>query len=179
MLNIPVQASDHHIFSGERGFKKADKMENVQSTAPAATVEADGLAVFKEGKLVNWLEGETARGVLWLRNKVNRSYITLEWGQQKQSVTYDVIRQKTNVSAKLKHNRPAISVHVEMEGDIGETTIPIHLDDPQVLNKIEKSAGQELKRNCSIRSASPSKTKPMSFNSAISFTALIPDYGEK
>ncbi|EME73980.1 Ger(x)C family spore germination protein [Bacillus sonorensis] len=172
VIKCLTSQSRHPIITSFRvkgDLKKADKMENVQSTAPAATVEADGLAVFKEGKLVNWLEGETARGVLWLRNKVNRSYITLEWGQQKQSVTYDVIRQKTNVSAKLKHNRPAISVHVEMEGDIGETTIPIHLDDPQVLNKIEKSAGQELKKELqhSISVAKQNKTDVLQFGDII------------
>ncbi|MDI5791620.1 hypothetical protein PO124_34455 [Bacillus licheniformis] len=34
------------------------KNGNVQSTSPEAIVEADGLAVIKEGKLVNWLEGK-------------------------------------------------------------------------------------------------------------------------
>lgn len=32
-----------------------------------------------------------------------------------------------------------------MEGDIGETTVPIHLDDPKVLSDIERKVAKELK----------------------------------
>lgn len=74
--------------------EKGEKMENVQSTSPEAIVEADGLAVIKEGKLVNWLEGKTARGVLWLRNKISRTYLTITLNHEKDAVTFDVIRQK-------------------------------------------------------------------------------------
>ncbi|WP_077735721.1 Ger(x)C family spore germination protein [Bacillus sonorensis] len=126
--------------------QKAEKMENVQSTAPSATVEADGLAVIKEGKLVDYLNGKTARGVLWIRNKIKRTYITLSLDNEEQSVTYDVIRQKTNVSARLKNNRPAISVHVEVEGDIGEVGVPISLEDPNVLDRIEKRTAKKIKK---------------------------------
>ncbi|BCE05207.1 MAG: Ger(x)C family spore germination protein [Bacillus sp. (in: Bacteria)] len=125
--------------------EKGEKMENVQSTSPEAIVEADGLAVIKEGKLVNWLEGKTARGVLWLRNKISRTYLTITLNHEKDAVTFDVIRQKTKVRSHLKNGKPAISVDVDMEGDIGETTVPIHLDDPKVLSDIERKVAKELK----------------------------------
>uniref|UniRef100_UPI003B5878E2 Ger(x)C family spore germination protein n=2 Tax=Bacillaceae TaxID=186817 RepID=UPI003B5878E2 len=125
--------------------EKGEKMENVQSTSPEAIVEADGLAVIKEGKLVNWLEGKTARGVLWLRNKISRTYLTIPMNHERDAVTFDVIRQKTKIGSHLKNDKPAISVDVAMEGDIGETTVPIHLDDPKVLSDIERKVAKELK----------------------------------
>ncbi|MEC1260685.1 Ger(x)C family spore germination protein [Bacillus swezeyi] len=149
--------------------QKAEKMENVQSTAPEATVEADGLAVIKEGKLVNYLEGKTARGVLWLRNKIDRTYITLQLKHERHSVTYDVIRQKTQVSAKLKNNRPAISVHIDVEGDIGEIGVPVRLEDPKVLNHIEKMVSQELKKELkhTIDVVQQNKTDVLQFGDAV------------
>ncbi|MDN5387549.1 Ger(x)C family spore germination protein [Bacillus sp. LB7] len=149
--------------------EKGKKMENVQSTSPEAIVEADGLAVIKEGKLVNWLEGKTARGVLWLRNKISRTYLTITLNHEKDAVTFDVIRQKTKIRSHLKNGKPAISVEVDMEGDIGETTVPIHLDDPKVLSDIERKLAKELKNELqhTIDVAKRNKTDVLQFGDIV------------
>ncbi len=149
--------------------KKAPKMESIQSTDPAAQIEANDLAVFKEGKLADWLEGQNARSVLWLRNKVRQSYLTIDLMNKKDSLTFDVIRQNTKVKAKLKNNQPAISVYVNMEGDVGETTVPVLLDDPKVLNEIEKKASDKLKKELqdAVKLVQQRKTDVLQFGDVV------------
>ncbi|WNS78949.1 Ger(x)C family spore germination protein [Domibacillus sp. DTU_2020_1001157_1_SI_ALB_TIR_016] len=125
--------------------KAGTKQESLQSTEMPAAVEADGNAIFKNGKLVGWIQGTDARGALWVLDRIQSTTITTPWAGQKDAISYRVVRQKTNVSADMKEGKPHISVHVHMEGDIGEVIEPVNLTDPKTLEKIEDNISKQVK----------------------------------
>lgn len=149
--------------------KQAKSQENLQMSAPDEVLETDGLAIFTDGKLVDWFEGETARGVGWVLNKAKKTVVDIDWGGKKEALAYEVIRQNTKVSSRLKKGQPQISVHVRAEGDIGEIRVPVDLTDPHVLLKIESALEKEIKEEVeeSIKRAQKKKADIFGFGEAL------------
>ncbi|KIL48222.1 Ger(x)C family spore germination protein [Jeotgalibacillus soli] len=162
--------------------EKGKKIENIQASELDATLEADGLAIFKNGKLINWLHGDNARGAVWVLDKLKKTIVNLEWEGVKDVIGYQVMRQNTEVSAAIKNEQPEITVHVRAEGDIREVRNPVKLSDPDVLRKIEKLAEKEIKRQIegSVEFAKENKTDIFGFGDEVhrSYPDAWKDFGK-
>ncbi|MEB2277708.1 Ger(x)C family spore germination protein [Bacillus sp. ILBB4] len=126
--------------------QKAKKLDNLQESAPEATLRASGLAVLRKGKLIDWLYGGTARGTVWILDEIQGTDINTDWDGKKEAIAYQTVRQKTSVSAQVKNGQPHISVHARVEGDIGEMEVPVDITNPKVITKIEQALRKEIKK---------------------------------
>ncbi|MFP7176599.1 Ger(x)C family spore germination protein [Priestia filamentosa] len=149
--------------------KQAGKLENMQDSVPEATLRASGIAVLKQGKLVDWLYGKTARGTVWILDKIQGTAINVDWEGKKAAIAYKTVRQKTDVSAKMKNGHPHVSIHTRVEGDIGEMKIPIDITNTKVITKIEQSLRKEIKKELekAIEHAQKNKTDILGFGEVI------------
>jgi spore germination protein KC len=126
--------------------KHASQLENIQESEPESTLKASGIAILKEGKLVDWWYGRAARGTVWILDKIKGTNIDIDWKEKKDAIAYQTIRQKTDVSAHVKNGRPSISIHSRVEGSIGEMNVPVDITDVKVISKIEKELEKEIKK---------------------------------
>lgn len=126
--------------------KQAQKLDNLQESAPEATLRASGIAVLKQGKLVDWLYGKSAIGTVWLLDKIQGTDIDIDWKGKKEAISYQTVRQKTSVSAEVKNGQPHISVHTRVEGDIGDMEVPVDITNPRVITEMEQSIRKKLKK---------------------------------
>ena len=133
--------------------KKANgyKMSNIQSDMPEVIIALDGLAIFKDGKLVDWIDGKNARAVVWLLKKVKSTAVFISWQGKKKAIGTIIRRSKTDIKAKIKNGKPVIYVKVKAEGDIDEADTAVDLTNPDTINKIEDKMGKEIQSE--IRSA--------------------------
>jgi len=149
--------------------EKGRRQENVQSSVPEARVKLDGIALFKQRRLIRWVNGPTARGVLWVLDRVHQTNLTVPWQGKKEAIGYRTVRGKTDVEAKVKDGRPSISVHIQAEGDVSEARVPVNLDDAGVLfqleKEIERNVEQEVKQ--AIETAQREKTDVFGFGDAV------------
>ena len=125
---------------------KEDKMENTMSSDIKANPNAAGIGVFKDGKLIDWLDGNMAIGSMWVLDRIVGTHLNIDWEDKKEAVTYQVIRQKTNVSVKMENGKPKVFIKVRAEGDIREVDVPLNLTDTHVLIDIEKKLAKKLKK---------------------------------
>jgi len=125
---------------------KEDKMENTMSSDIKANPNAAGIGVFKDGKLIDWLDGNKAIGSMWVLDRIVGTHLNIDWEDKKEAVTYQVIRQKTNVSVKMENGKPKVFIKVRAEGDIREVSVPLNLTDTHVLIDIEKKLAKDLKK---------------------------------
>ncbi|USD18084.1 Ger(x)C family spore germination protein [Priestia megaterium] len=149
--------------------QQAQKLDNLQESAPAATLRASGIAVLKQGKLVDWLYGEPARGTVWILDKIQGTDININWGGRKQAIAYQTVRQKTSVSAQMKNGQPHISVHTRVEGDIGDMEVPVDITNPKIITKIEQSVRKEIKKELktAVERAQKNKTDILGFGEVV------------
>ncbi|MGG0788946.1 Ger(x)C family spore germination protein [Peribacillus simplex] len=125
---------------------KEDKMENTMSSDIKANPNAAGIGVFKDGKLIDWLDGNKAIGSMWVLDRIVSTHLNIDREGKKDAVTYQVIRQKTNVSVKMENGKPKVFIKVRAEGDIREVNVPLNLTDTYVLIDIEKKLAKKLKK---------------------------------
>ncbi|WP_099353117.1 Ger(x)C family spore germination protein [Fredinandcohnia onubensis] len=172
VLNSLVSEGKEPLLTGFRikgEIDQAMKLSNIEETTPKAVLEADGIAIFRDGKLVDWLQGNTARGTLWILDKIEKTDVNIDWKGQEDSVAYEVIRQKTSTLPIIQNEKPMINVEVRVEGDIGEVEIPVDLTDPLILVKIEKEAEKEIKKEIqeAIKQAQKNKTDVFGFGEVV------------
>lgn len=132
-------------FSMKGDIEQGKKMENLQKSELDTTLEADGLAIFKEGKLIDWYQDDMAKGVIWILDKIKETDVELDRDGKKNAIVYNVFRQKTKVSADTKNDIPTIMINVRAEGDIREVRTSINLKDPKVILDLEKELEKKIK----------------------------------
>jgi len=172
VLNNLVSDGKEPLITGFRikgEIDQAMKMANIEETTPKAVLEAEGIALFRNGKLVDWLQGSTARGSLWILDKIEKTDVNINWQEHEEAIAYEVIRQKTKVLPKIYNEEPLITIDVSAEGDIGEVEIPVDLTDPLVLVKIEKEVEKEIKKEIqeAIKQAQKNKSDVFGFGEVV------------
>ncbi len=133
-------------FSIKGDIEQGKKMDNILKSEQDTTLETDGLAIFKEGKLIDWYQEDMAKGVIWILDKIKQTDVELDRDGKKNAIVYNVIRQKTEVSADTKHDMPTITINVRAEGDIREVRTSINLKDPKVILELEKELEEKIKK---------------------------------
>jgi spore germination protein KC len=149
--------------------KHASQLENIQESEPESTLQASGIAIIKEGKLIDWRYGRAAKGTVWILDKVQGTNINIDWEEKKDAVAYQTVRQKTSVSGEVKNGRPSISIHTRVEGSIGEMNVPIDITDVKVISKMEKKLEKEIKEEIkkAIEEAQTNKADIFGFGEVI------------
>lgn len=78
----------------------------------------DGAAVYKDWKLVSWLNAEEVQAANWLVEKKTQPVVVAEAG--KSTYTYEVRRKDTKFKAIFEEGKPSLEVHVKTEGMVME-----------------------------------------------------------
>ncbi|MED3562955.1 Ger(x)C family spore germination protein [Bacillus xiapuensis] len=155
------------------------KADMLQKTKAEAVPSADGIAIFKSGKLHGWVDQKYARGVVWLLNKAESTAINLNWNGKKAALTIAPIRSKTKVSAIMKNGKPVINVLLENEGWISEANTTIDLTNPEVIKTIDQKVEKEIKKEiqAAIKAVQKKKSDVIGFGEVIHRT--YPTYWKK
>lgn len=155
------------ILAGKK--EEGKKLSNLETTEDSAFLEAHGLAIFRDGKLTGWMDGENARGVVWVLNKAQSSDVSVNWNGKENAINVISIRSKTKVSASVKNGEPSILVEIKREGSISEANVAIDLTDQKEMDKVGKKVEKEVKRQVvnSIKAAQEHKSDIFGFGEKI------------
>lgn len=108
-------------------------------------IMANGIATFKDGKLMKWLDGSEGRGLLWVLGKVRSTLLTLDWNDQPHTIGIENIRTKSSFHSSFnKSGKPMIEVKIGADANIGEVDVPIDVTNPKVLLQIERLYTQAI-----------------------------------
>ncbi|MBB3112643.1 spore germination protein KC [Paenibacillus phyllosphaerae] len=109
--------------------------QNVKSATPPVRIQHTGIGIFKQDKLVGWLNERESRGYSVLTNRVRRSSVHLvcpEGG----IIGIDTSNVKADFKGKIIDNKPQVWVDVQYQGNISSVECPIDLSDPSVLEQM-------------------------------------------
>ncbi|MBO0993902.1 Ger(x)C family spore germination protein [Bacillus sp. SD088] len=127
---------------GDRDAAKS--IESLQRTSPDAIIRTNGLGIFKDGKLMGWLHDEQARGTAWIMNKIRSTNIAIDWEEEMEAISFQVVREKTKVKFEFDGNQIIAKLDIQTQGDLGEVNVPINLKDRRIRNQIEKKVEKEI-----------------------------------
>lgn len=127
--------------------KAAMQKKSMESSRPPYHLEVEDIAMFREGKLVGWLEKEAARGYLFVANKVRSSIINLPCEDRPDGVALEIIQSKTDTGVAMKDGRLRVNVVVSSEASVGEVKCGIALEKLEVTRQLEREWEEAVRSN--------------------------------
>jgi len=130
--------------------------EGIELTLPAVrsvpndgtiTCEVNGIAVFKNGRLVGYLSPEESKYFLFVMGEVEGGVITCSAsGEGPEDTALEIHRSNTKRSFRWRDGQLSVQVEVEVVVYLDETAALIDLMEPSVIQQVEASGAQKLAR---------------------------------
>ncbi|AIQ69892.1 Ger(x)C family spore germination protein [Paenibacillus graminis] len=126
----------------EEGQKKA----SLEQTKAETSILISGQAVFKKGKLENWIDGPEARGTQWILDKIVETNLNIDSGDQAKAVAVNVVYSNTRIKVEMRDGLPVFKVYISEEGNLNETESDVDLSKNQEIKKLEAEMEELTKK---------------------------------
>lgn len=125
------------------GPKSGLTKANVESLSPKALLAFSGLAVFRENKLVGWLNEQESKGLNYIKGNVESTVIVTEVDEGK--VAVELVKTKTNIKPVIKNGMPRMEVNISGEANVGEVDTKLDLLNEGTFSEITEQINKEIK----------------------------------
>jgi len=115
------------------------------SKAGEKEVKAEGMAVFKDGKLAGWLNPYETRGYMFAVDKVKSTIVNIPAETGK--IAMEIKRSKGKIDVVFENSEPVmLTVKVKLEANVGGYEGRGRLDSPDNLHMLEKVLEEKIKK---------------------------------
>ncbi|WP_026564883.1 Ger(x)C family spore germination protein [Bacillus sp. UNC41MFS5] len=108
-----------------------------------------GTAIFKKDKMVGQIDISVTRGLLWLRNEVEVTAVTVK-PKKGESISLDPIREKTKLIPTIKNGKWKILAKVKSEGTIVQNGSHLDIMSPIITKRVEKELEKDIKQRLNL-----------------------------
>ncbi|MBK1809911.1 Ger(x)C family spore germination protein [Clostridium sp. YIM B02505] len=144
-LKAEVQLKDFFIALTEDGIDpiipllevtKSDK-ETTPSTASVASITGAGL--FNKSKLVDFIDYDTYRGVLYIQNKIKLGSGSVTFPKESGGgkVTAKVLDSITKITPIIENDELSVKIFIKTKAHLSENTTKLDLTKPSVIDEID------------------------------------------
>lgn len=138
--------------------KEGETEKNITQVEPDAILKADGLALFRDGRLQKWVAGKEARGVIFIKDKLENTFISFPCQEKKNRfMVIQITRSNAKIRPSLAKGKPMFTVEVDAKGKVIEANCPVDLKSKDEIRRLEKKTSDEIKKQ--IRMAVHSSQK--------------------
>lgn len=116
---------------------------NVESLSPKALLGISGIAVFRENKLVGWLDEQESKGLNYIKGNVESTVIVTEVDDGK--VAVELVKTKTNIKPTIKNGMPRFEINISGEANVGEVNTKLDLLNEGTFSEITEQMNNEIK----------------------------------
>jgi spore germination protein KC len=110
----------------------------------------DGMAIFKKDQMVGVLNLKESRGLLWLKDDVKSSTVSIKPKGEDGAITMTPTLGQMKVSPQIKDGRWIMNVTIAIEGDIVQNETHLNLMNVDVMMKITKEYEAALKERVTL-----------------------------
>lgn len=154
--------------------QKAEEAGNLDNTSPSA-MQVKGLAMFRKGKLVRWLDGDEARSVQLVTSEVKSTALVFPCDIN-ENITVTATGIKSKIKTKIRRGQPFIHTDLNVMGEITETSCQKDLSNPKVLKELEKEVQNEIQKEITKTISIAQKEKADIFGFGDSLSRTNPCY---
>lgn len=149
LINVLVADGKEAILPSFRysgSVQDGQSVKNLESMAPNAVLSADDMAIFKNDKLIGFFHEKEALGAAWIMNHIDESTIGINWGEKKEAISFQIIKENTKVAVRIQDGKPSVTIDITTKGELGEVGVPINIEDRQIREKITKKVENKIKQ---------------------------------
>lgn len=103
-----------------------------------------GTALFRDDRLIGFLDERLSRGLLWLQGEVQQGVVSVPVKGSQGFVSLEWIHSRVVRTARLERGRVVIYIRARTEGDVSEASAPLDLADPGTLAQISAGMSREI-----------------------------------
>lgn len=147
LISDIVSTGKHPVLTGlqVKGEQKiGESRENVEEIGTPAQLQYSGIGVFKNDKLIDWLNEEESKGYNYIIDNVKSTvgHVACPNGG---SLVLELMNSQTNVKGKVKNGNPQIDITISIENNVGAVQCQIDLMKTKTIAELEKRAEQKVK----------------------------------
>ncbi|MBO1000295.1 Ger(x)C family spore germination protein [Bacillus sp. SD075] len=114
-------------------------------------LSVNGTAVFKKDKMVGRIDDKITRGLLWVRNEIELSAVTVKPKKGAEDhISFNLLRSRTELIPKIENGNWIMTVKIETEDDVVENETKLNLMNPRIVNKLERQLELEIEQRIRI-----------------------------
>ncbi|WP_223594150.1 Ger(x)C family spore germination protein [Neobacillus bataviensis] len=103
-----------------------------------------GTAIFKRDKMVGKINDSLTRGLLWLRDEIKYSTISVTPKGEKGYVSMKLLRANSKIIPKIQNGKWEIVLKAEADDDIIQNTTNLDVANPKVVKSLEQQLNIQL-----------------------------------
>jgi spore germination protein KC len=140
---IEIATGSVEIAGDEEGGYSKKNVENIQ---PKANLKLNGIAVFKDNKLIDFFNLKQSRGAALVLDKIANTIINIPCSKQG-NIAVEVIHSTTTVKAEFHGGRPSILIKIKQEANIDEAICPaVDISDKNTFFWLERQTNRQLRK---------------------------------
>lgn len=146
--------------------EEEDMLDMKQDLHDGELLRYSGAAVFKEDRLVGWLDRKEARGYNWVMGEMDSTIIVATSPEKgKPRISIEVVEVGSRVQTQFIGNKPVVKVTVDVEGNLGEhmgnRTLSV---DQGLLHQLESRMAQVVRNDIEAALAKAQELETDFFN---------------
>ncbi|WP_141433227.1 Ger(x)C family spore germination protein [Bacillus sp. 03113] len=130
------------IVSGNEN--KQRNLEAIGETKSDAVLKVDGLGVFQDGKLKDWIHREDSIGISFLTDSVDNAVIDFTCNENKKNSSFTIEKSSTKKKPHIRNGELFMDVEINAKGTLTETACKEDFSNPTTLKKMEKNIRKEV-----------------------------------
>jgi spore germination protein KC len=104
-----------------------------------------GAGILKKDKLIGFIDDDLTRGVMWIRNEIDKATVTVIPEQTESGfVSARLIRSQTKLIPRINGDEWTITVKSEAEGDMIQNTTFVDYSKPELAKRLEKDFSKQI-----------------------------------
>jgi spore germination protein KC len=127
----------------ENESETSETLENFDKVKSTYNV-INGMGIFKDGKLVGWLDGSPAKSIQIIENLIKEMNVQIKCNKDNFD-SLELTRLKAKTDVKMKGKTPMIHITVKSIGRIDEVLCNDDFDKAKTLDKYEKLSEKAVK----------------------------------
>lgn len=131
------------VITIEGDVKEGSSEGNLTQTDPKTILRLEPDAIFRNDKLIGFASDEEARAVNLINNDVTLNNVTIKCDDT--NLIVRISASDTNKSVHFENGEPVITLNVKESGYITEINCNRNLNDPKVIEDIEKEISEDIK----------------------------------
>ncbi|PLS02251.1 Ger(x)C family spore germination protein [Neobacillus cucumis] len=109
-----------------------------------------GTAIFKKDKMIGHIDDSVTRGVLWLRDEIELSTVSLKPEETDGYISLKSLNVKTELIPKIENGKWKIVFKATTENDIIQNSTPLDASNPKVANKLQKLLEKRIEKKVEV-----------------------------
>ncbi|OCT13471.1 spore gernimation protein GerC [Paenibacillus pectinilyticus] len=135
------------------------RKENVEYFQPPSRYRYNGIAAFKEDKLIGWLNEDESKGYTDITDHLDSTSIELACAKQ-EYIGIEVTSSDTKLKTKVINGIPEVTVSIRTESNIVDNPCKdVDLTDPKTITRLEEGAREIMQSHTEATIARAKKFK--------------------